>query len=388
MTLDGDRKNHGPEDPSGSPASAHKRTPATRRKRSPFFRTRRRTIVTILVTVPLLLCLVYWLLGFVAFRDSATMIQLKGLVQARKEKEPKWDLAHLNQFLRRDHRVRTGSGSGARLLFFDISTVDLGENTEVSILQVSKRRGGNAVNVVIKTWVGKTAVRAVRFVDPSSTLRVETPTASTVVRGARLDIVVAEDGTTQIDIQQGSAQVEVDDEVVDLRMGERITLDPSGDYKMERVFEPDAQLVFDQVAAAWSATGSRFQLELDEAEVNQFMAALSQDADFFLQDAQIWFLDGEARVAAKLVRPVPLDLSTAIEIRVVDGQLDPHIKSVAAGVVLPVPAPILNLAVDLALSQVQEYLAEAYSYVEFSDVQIRDGELFVSARKQPGAPGN
>ena len=64
--------------------------------------------------------------------------------------------------------MRTGDDASARLLFFDVSTVELEEETEISITEVSRRRGGDAINVVLKVWFGKTAVRAVRFVDPSA----------------------------------------------------------------------------------------------------------------------------------------------------------------------------------------------------------------------------
>ncbi len=357
-------------------------------KRSPLFRTRRRAIVTLLIGIPLVLCIGSWLFGFVAFADAASLVELKGIVQTRHEDETQWEPAHLNQLLWRKHWVRTGAGSSARLRFFDVSTVDLGEETEVSIAQVSKRRGGNAIDVVLKVWLGKTAIRAVRFVDPSSSFRVDTPTASTVVRGARFTMQVAEDGTTQIDLEAGTAEVEINGEVVVLVMGERITLDPSGLYEVEQIFEPDAQLVAEKITAAWYAPGDGFQPELTENEVNQFLAAMSRQPGFFLDDIQVWFVDGEARAATTVVAPVRFDLSAAVSFQVIDGQVEPEVRAIAAGVALPVPGAVLNPALDLVLSQLEDYLDQAYSFVEFSDVQIRDGHIIITGRKQPDAPVN
>jgi hypothetical protein len=357
-----------------------------RLKRFPLFRTRRRTILTLVIGVPLVLCLSTWLFGFVAFAGAASLAELKGVVQTRHEDEAQWEPARLNQLLWRDHRVRTGTGSSARLLFFDISSVDLDEETEVSIAQVSRRRGGNRVDVVLKVWMGQTAVRAVRFVDPASSFRVDTPTASTVVRGARFNVQVDEDGTTQIDLEEGQAEVEIAGEVVALVMGERMTLDPDGLYQVEQIFEPDADPVADKTNAAWFAPGIEFHLELTETEVNQYLAAMSQDPDFFLENTQIWFVDGEARVATTVVEPARFDLSAALGCRVVDGEARPEIRAIAAGVALPVPGQVLNPALDVVLGQLEEYLGEAYNFLEFDQIQISDGNIVVTAHKQPDAP--
>jgi len=371
--------------PGATDASAN-RSFRARLQHFPLFRTRRRTILTLVIGVPLALCLGTWLFGFVAFADAASLAELKGVVQTRHEDEAQWKPARLNQLLWREDRVRTGTGSSARLLFFDVSTVDLEEETEVSIAQVSQRRGGNRVDVVLKVWLGQTAVRAVRFVDPASSFRVDTPTASTVVRGARFNLQVDEDGTTRIDLEEGQAEVEVGGEVVVLVMGERMTLDPDGLYEVEQVFEPDADPVADKTNAAWFAPGDEFHLELTETEVNQYLAAVSQDPDFFLEDTQIWFVDGEARVATTVVEPARFDLSAALGCRVVDGEARPKIRAIAAGVALPVPGPVLDPALDVVLGQLEEYLGEAYDFVEFDQIEITDGNIVVTARKQPDAP--
>jgi hypothetical protein len=351
---------------------ARPRSFGARLKRSALFRTRRRTLVTLLVGIPLVLCIGSWLFGFIAFADTATVVELKGIVQTRHEDETQWQPARLHQLLGREHRVRTGTGSSARLLFFDVSTVDLEEETEVSIAQVAKRRGGNGIDVALNMWFGNMAVRAVRFVDPSSSFRIDTPTASTVVRGARFTMQVAEDGTTQIDVEEGRAEVEVNGDTVVLVMGERITLDPSGLYEVEQIFEPNAQLVADKTNAAWYAPGDEFRLELTENDVNQFLAAMGQQSGFFLHDTQVWFVDGE--------------LSAATGVRGVDGEAKPSVRAIAAGVALPVPGPVLNPALDWVFSQAEDYLAQATDFVEFSDIRIEDGRIIVTGHKQPGAP--
>lgn len=53
--------------------------------------------------------------------------------------------------------------------------------------------------------------------------------------------------------------------------------------------EPDGQIMFDKVDAAWNAPGDEFRLELTETEVNQYLAFVNQqEPDFFLRDAHFW----------------------------------------------------------------------------------------------------
>jgi hypothetical protein len=152
------------------------------------------------------------------------------------------------------------------------------------------------------------------------------------------------------------------------------------------MFEPDAQLVADKTNAAWYAPGDEFRLELTENEVNQFLAALGQQSDFFLRDTQVWFVDGETRVATTVVDPARFDLSAAAGVRVVDGEAKPRVKAIAAGMALPVPGPVLDPALDWVFGQMEDYLAQAYNFVEFSDIQIEDGRITVAGYRKPDAP--
>ncbi len=367
--------------PAGGAFEARVRVFGAWLKQSPLFRTQRRAVATLLLGIPLFLCLGSWLLGLIRFAAVASLSELRGIVHTRHDDAIQWEPAHLNQLLGREHWVRTGTNSGASLLFFDVSTVDLEEETEVNISQISQRRGGDSINVVLKIWLGETAVRAVRFLDPLSSFRVDTPTASTVVRGARFNVQVADDGATQIDIETGSAEVEVHDQVVDLAMGQRITLDPDGLYILEQVFEPDAQPVFDKVNAALAAPGNEFRLELTESEVNQFLAAMSPDPDFALRDTQIWFVDGEARLTTTVLDPIRFDLSAAVDAQVENGEIKLEMKARTAGLLLPVPASFLDSALDQVINQQEGYLVLAYDLIEFSEVQFKDETIIVIGQK-------
>jgi hypothetical protein len=355
-------------------------------KRLPFFRNRRRTFVTLFVLIPLFACLSCWLFGFVGLADTAKLVEMSGLVHTRHDDETQWDPATLNQLLGRLQWIRTGTSSGASLVFFDVSTVDLDEETEVRIDQIRRRRGGDGVDVVINMWFGNAAIRAVRFVDPSSAFRVDTPTASTMVRGARFAVQVDEEGSTQIDLEEGSAEVQVGDEVVTIGMGQRITLDPDGLYTTEQLFEPNAQLLIDKVSAAWYSSGDTVELELTDTEINHFLAAMGDQSGLPVRDTQIWFVDGEARIATTLTEPAELEVSAAVGMDVVDGQLELDFQSVAAGVALPVPTAVLNAALNGLVNQIDALSSVLYDYLEFSQVQIGDGSIIIVGTKLPDAP--
>ena len=359
--------------------------PSSPRYRSRGAGSRRLRILLVLLCVPLVICLVYWLLGFVVFPDAAQVVELKGVVQTHGASDGLWRPVHVDQLMRAKDWIRTAPQASACVRFFDVSTADLQENTEITIEQLGKRRQRDSGNVTVKMWTGEMAVRAVRLIDPSSSLRLETPTASTVVRGARFTVQVGGDGQTQIDLHQGSMEVAIGDEAVRLGMGERITTGADGGYQRERVFEPNAQPLLDRTNAAWTAQGEMFRLELPENEVNQFLAATSGQPGSALRDAQIWFIDDQARIAVTLVEPTEVDLSALVELQVVDGRIEPQIKLNTAGVALPLPTALLNQALEATVGQVLGQLDEAQTYVEFSEVRIEEGRLSVVGRKRPPA---
>lgn len=207
------------------------------------------------------------------------------------------------------------------------------------------------------------------------------------MRGARFTVEVAEDGTTQIDLQEGTAEVHIEgQQALTLDMGKRITLEPDGEYKTEQLFEPDTAPAVAKVTTSWNTPDDVLRFELTEAEVNQFLAAMSDQPDFFLRDAQVWFLPDEARIAATLVQPTRLDLSASLGVQVVRGRIEPQVKSIAAGVALPVPRPVLDLAIEALLGRMENYLDQAYDFVEFDQVRIEDGSVLVTGRKRPDAP--
>lgn len=349
-------------------------------KNSFLFRTRRRQIVTAVVGLPIICCLGYLLVGLIALPSTATLTDLKGIVQKKAEGASEWQTARNHDIVRNNDRVRTEELSGATLVFFDVSKVRLDEKTDVSVVEVSSRRGGSAVNIVLKTWAGRTWVRAVRFVDPGSTVRIDTPTASTVVRGARLTVEVAEDGSTRIDVEQGSATVTAGEQRVELAMGQRANVSAAAEVSTERLFTPDMRPLMDKGQAALDSPEKEFVLEIEEQELNQFLVAYVDENINFASDPQIWFLDDVGIIGASVTEPFKAEVNIAFSLLVEDGQLRPRIRSVSAGGV-PVPSQLADGLIHLVMGAYESYLADTYQWLEFTTVQIEEGRAVVKADK-------
>jgi hypothetical protein len=337
--------------------------------------------LAIVVLVPLLACLGYWLFSRLAVDAAAQVDQLLGVVHVQRKDELAWSPAQLNQLVWGKDWVRTGESSGARLRFFDVSTADVGPSTEVMVEKLARKRGRNSGSVALKMWSGTVAVRAVRFIDPSSIFRIDTPTASTVVRGARFTVGVEPDGGTNVEVQQGSAEVRVGEETLTLGIGEQLSIGAAGEVERRRVFEPDAALIEDRVQEAWAAPGDTYQVELPEDELNQFLAAAGGLGESPVKDLQIWLADDGARLSLTLVEPIQVDVSAEFDVRVVDGRLVPQVAVGAGGLPVPVPALVLDLALQTVVGQIEGYLEPGEGYVEFSDVQIKDGRIVAVGKK-------
>ena len=65
----------------------------------------------------------------------------------------------------------------------------------------------------------------------------------------------------------------------------------------------------------------------------------------------------------------------------VDGRLVPRITLGAGGLPVPVPGPVLDLALQTVLGQIQGYLDQGNGFVEFSDVQIKEGRIVAVGKK-------
>ena len=97
--------------------------------------------------------------------------------------------------------LRTGQQSAASLLFFDGSTVDVAETTEVSVDELRPRSSGG-LTISLSQSFGRTLHRVVSLTGPEDTYEVKTPSGVASVRGTVFSVVVSDVSTT-VSVSEG-----------------------------------------------------------------------------------------------------------------------------------------------------------------------------------------
>jgi hypothetical protein len=108
-----------------------------------------------------------------------------------------WQTVPSQQTVHAGDRVRTGTGAGARLVYFEGTTVELGPETGIRVERLARTENGNVVTRLFQA-AGSTVSRVVRLVDPSAGFEIDTPSATAFVRGTMPHVVVAADGSTRV----------------------------------------------------------------------------------------------------------------------------------------------------------------------------------------------
>ncbi|MFH1169380.1 MAG: FecR domain-containing protein [Chloroflexota bacterium] len=115
-------------------------------------------------------------------------------------------------------RVKTPPGSYALLTFFEGSTLRLEPETDVEIQQIDSG-DGQAPNIILKQWIGRTWSRVVKMADPGSHYEINTPSATAIVRGTLFATEVDATGSTRVATTEGLVSV--------VAQGEEVQLPPS-----------------------------------------------------------------------------------------------------------------------------------------------------------------
>lgn len=90
---------------------------------------------------------------------EATFADLKGEVQWAAAGSTEWEAASANSVLHAGDRVRTAANSSARLAFFEGSTADLADNTELGLTTFAQDGGTNVVRVEQAAGVSQAQVQ-------------------------------------------------------------------------------------------------------------------------------------------------------------------------------------------------------------------------------------
>jgi hypothetical protein len=162
--------------------------------------------------------------GEVASSPLAVLSAVEGNVLVMKSGGNGWVSGETGLALGPDDKIRTEIGSNAAVTFFEGSTVELAESTEIGLAELSREETVN--NIKVKQEIGKTVSRVKKLVDPASSYEVETVAAIASVRGTTVHVYVDESGKTVVGNEEGVVGVAAQGVEVILPEGTHSTIVP------------------------------------------------------------------------------------------------------------------------------------------------------------------
>ena len=131
--------------------------------------------------------------------STATLSQASGEVLLMRTGTDTWMKTPAGVVLNSGDRIKTGVNSSALITFFEGSTIELHERTEIGVEELSIARGTGSTTVKVLQEVGKTRSRVEKLVDPASRYEVETPAGAALVRGSIMDVLAMVTGLAIVD---------------------------------------------------------------------------------------------------------------------------------------------------------------------------------------------
>lgn len=338
---------------------------------------------------------------------SGTLTGLQGTVETRDETAASWILAVEGQEVSEGQRVRTGAGSSANLLFFERAVVNLSENTEVGLHEVSSNRRGQAGNVTLFNWAGTTNVRMVPLKDPRSQFTVESPVATTTMSGAEVTIQVEPDGTTIVTPTIGSAVVSSKVAGVSGRVhglmslsdapaqqantttvfaGQQAIIDAAGVItvnQLEGLSEEDIRKLFEETI---STSDDTWTMTLSEQDINDALASTSELQQYGVSLPTVWLTNGNIILGGQVSGAslgIPLDGPfTMVATPSVDTEGNVRLTVSEANVAgVPLPANIVSEIVSRAESAIRDMVTVPETPVKITSAVVEEGTLTVSGTK-------
>lgn len=128
-----------------------------------------------------------------------------GNVQIIKSGAHEWSNGTEGMTLQAGDRIKTENGSKATVTFFDGSTIDLNNDTEISLDKLASKSSSKTIGLT--QTIGETTSRVVSLVDPASRYEIQTQSCVAAVRGSNMIVQVVADGTTQVYNVEGTISI-------------------------------------------------------------------------------------------------------------------------------------------------------------------------------------
>lgn len=125
--------------------------------------------------------------------------------------------------------VKTDEGSSVVLTYPDESMTLVGANTEIALLELSSDSEGTTQVVVIHQEIGLTHNVVQPFTNSQSKFEIQTPAATINVRGTEFTVEVDSAGVTEVNVSEGTVEVEGQGKTIVLTTGEGTTVTPGSE---------------------------------------------------------------------------------------------------------------------------------------------------------------
>jgi hypothetical protein len=163
--------------------------------------------------------------------ETAIPSLVRGDVQVKLAEAEPWQAVETRDgspptpfYLHAGAQVATGDDSSLRLTFFEHSETELGEATNVVVEEVQRVDDQDTVALVHRR--GRLVVNVEPERGQSINFQIETPTALIQVTGTRFVVTVSADGTTGVEVQEGTVRVTSETVVAEVSAGEAVTVRP------------------------------------------------------------------------------------------------------------------------------------------------------------------
>jgi hypothetical protein len=143
---------------------------------------------------------------------EAEVIALEGTVEAYRDESGQWETVEKGEKYSERDAISTAEDSWAELLFHNKHTMRMKENSEMTILQLSRRLDTGGQTTEISLSVGEVLNRVRELPTQGSIYTIHTPTATSSVRGTEFVVRTYEkEGRPVTEVQVIEGLVEVTD---------------------------------------------------------------------------------------------------------------------------------------------------------------------------------
>ena len=192
-----------------------------------------------------------------AINQNCTLTIVNGSVSILVPGSSNWGPGSNGMTLSVGTRINTMPDSRAMITFYDGSTVELDQSTDIEIQNSESE--GQSRRIVLKQVLGKSINRVIELLDPGSRYEIQTPSAYALVRGTLFSVEVDGLKDTIVKVEEKTVTVGAQGQTVSVPAGYQVTVlfgsPPSPPVQMSSIASVSPSASFSTVSTA--AAGGR-----------------------------------------------------------------------------------------------------------------------------------